>query len=91
MSYWKKTALSGNSISAATLSVGTPASATAFVNAFDIHGVTAGNQGYLNPISGIMQSYDIPLGSDIQLQFTGTSTTGNPTAGEIYIKVIYVR
>lgn len=91
LSYWKKTAFSGNSVSAVTLSIGTPSSATYFTNAIDVHTPAAGNSGHLNPATNIMQPYQIPLTGDIQLQFTGTATTGNPTAGEIYIKVVYVR
>ncbi|HET8688195.1 MAG TPA: hypothetical protein VFM18_16295 [Methanosarcina sp.] len=91
LSYWKKTAFSGNGITAATLSIGTPSNATYFANAIDVHTPAAGNSGHLNPVTNIMQAYNIPLTGDIQLQFTGTSTTGNPTAGEIYIKIVYVR
>lgn len=91
LSYWKKTAFSGNGITAATLSIGVSGAATNFVNAFDIHTPAAGVQAYLSPATNIMQGYNIPVSGDISLLFTGTATTGNPTAGEVYVKILYVR
>ena len=89
--YWKKTAFSGGSVSAVTLSIGTPAAATNFVNGFDVHTPAAGTTAIITPETNIMQGLSLPLGSDIQLQFTGTATTGNPTAGELYVQIFYVR
>jgi hypothetical protein len=40
--------------------------------------------------AGTHNGYQIPAGGDISLLFTGTATTGNPTAGEFYVDVIYV-
>lgn len=91
ISYWKKTAFSGGSISAATLSIGITGTATKFVNAFDVHTPAAGTNAKFTPVTNIMQPYDIPQGSDISLLFTGTATTGNPTAGEMYVIITYVR
>ena len=91
LSYWKKTAFSGNGVSAVTLSIGTPSSATYFTSAIDIHSSAQGTQGQLNPVNNILQEYQIPLGGETQVQFTGNATTGNPTAGEVYIKIVYVR
>lgn len=91
ITYWKKTAFSGNSISAATLSIGITGAATSFASAFDVHTPAAGTQGFITPVTGIMQPLSLPLGSDISLLFTGTATTGNPTAGEMYVVVEYVR
>lgn len=91
ISAWKKTQLSGNSISAATLSLGSTSGGTEFVNAYDIYGATTNNQVYLNPQAGIMQNYAVPLGGDINIYAKGVATTGNPTAGEIYVKILYVR
>lgn len=91
MNYWKRTALSGNGITAATLSIGIPGAATTFVNAYDVQTPAVGSHTAISPISNIMQNYSLPLGSDISLLFTGTATTGNPTAGEIYITIAYVR
>lgn len=91
ISAWKKTQLSGNSISAAALSVGTTSGGTELVSAYDIYSVTAGNQTHLNPQTNIMQNYNVPLGADVNIYVKGVATTGNPTAGEIYLKLLYVR
>jgi hypothetical protein len=89
-SYWNKTKLAGNSISAATLSLGSASGGTQFVNAYDVF-TTVGTAARLSPVTGIMQNYNIPLGSDIQIWVRGTSTTGTPTSGEIYLEIQYVR
>jgi hypothetical protein len=91
ISYWKKTAFSGNGVTAATMSIGIPGAATQFVNAFDVNTPVAGTSAMVTPVTNIMQSLDLPQGSDISLQFTGTATTGNPTAGELYVSFVYVR
>jgi hypothetical protein len=91
MAYWKKTAFSGNGITAATLSIGTPSAATTFVNAIDVNTAAAGTWADITPITNILQPLSLPLGSDISLYFTGTATTGNPTAGELYVEIYYVR
>lgn len=91
MGYWKKTAFSGNGVTAATLSIGVTGTPTNFVNAFDVNTPAAGTNAELTPVTNIMQGYQVPLGTDIALLFTGTATTGNPTAGELYIRIWYVR
>lgn len=91
MHYWKKTAFSGNGITAATLSIGVSGAATQYANAIDVHSAAAGTQAELTPLTNIMQAYALPLGQDIALLFTGTATTGNPTAGELYVIIQYVR
>lgn len=91
ISYWKKTALSGNGVTAATLSIGITGTPTQFVNAYDVHTPAAGVYAVVTPVTNIMQNYSLPLGTDISLLFTGTATTGNPTAGEIYISIEFVR
>lgn len=88
--YWNKTKLAGNSISAATLSVGSTSGGTEFVSAFDVF-TTVGTQDRLSPVTGILQPQAYPLGTDIPLYVRGTSTTGTPTSGEIYLTVLYVR
>jgi len=87
--FQKKTQLSGNSISAATLSIGVSGAATSYVNAADILTPAAGAQTFLTS-TGTHTGYSAPSGGDISLLFTGTATTGNPTAGEFYVDVIYV-
>jgi len=87
--FWKKTQLSGNGITAATLSIGVTGSPTSFVNAADILTPTAGVTSSLTSTT-THQNYAVPLGGDISLLFTGTATTGNPTAGEFYVDIFYV-
>lgn len=87
---WNKTILSGGGITAATLSIGIPGTPTNFVNAVTALGAS-GTFTVLTPVSNIMQAYGLPLGPDISLLFTGTATTGNPTAGEMYVTIEYVR
>ena len=87
--FQKKTAFSGNGITAATLSIGVTGTPTSFVNAADIHTPAAGAQSYLTS-TGTHADYAAPSGGDISLLFTGTATTGNPTAGEFYVDIIYV-
>ncbi len=89
MTFWKKTAFSGNGVSAVLLSIGNPN--VQFVSNFDVNTPAAGTQGSITPIINIMQPYNIPNGPDIPLVFAGGAATGNPTAGEIYISINYVR
>jgi hypothetical protein len=89
--YWKRTQLSGGGITAATLSIGIPGTPTNFVNAFDVLTPAAGTLAEFTPITNIYQPYQVPQGGDISMLFTGTATTGNPTAGEILVTIRYVR
>lgn len=89
---WVKTQLAGGSISAATISIGTASAGTQYINAntaaFNAAGVRVG----LSPINGIMQPYNIPYTTgDISIWVNGTATTGNPTSGEMYLEISYVR
>ena len=89
--FWKRTQFSGGGVTAATLSVGIPGTPTNFVSAYDVLTPAAGTSVDMTPISNILQPLSLPLGPDISLLFTGTATTGNPTAGEIILSVVYVR
>lgn len=91
MNSWKKTDFSGGSVSAVTLSIGVTGAATQFVNAVDVLTPVTGTSAELTPIAAIMQPLSLSLGADISLLFTGTATTGNPTAGEMYVSIYYVR
>lgn len=91
MSLWVKTQLNGGSISAATISVGSASGGTQYVNGNTAAFNTAGVRTGLSPITGILQAYQVPLGTDLQLWVSGTATTGNPTGGELYLLVDYVR
>ena len=87
---WTKTQLAGGGITAATVSLGTSSGGTQFVNAVTAF-ATAGTYTVVSPITGIVQNYNIPYGSDIQIFARGTATTGNPTSGEMYLIIEYVR
>jgi hypothetical protein len=85
----KQTQFTGGGITAATLSIGIPGTPTRFVTAADVFASAAGFQGFL-PALNLHQTNNLPLGADIQLLFTGTAVTGNPTAGELYVDIVYV-
>lgn len=91
MTLWTKTALTGNSISAATISVGTASAGTQFVNANAAAFQAVGVKASLSPMTGIYQAYQVPLGNEIQIWVSGAATTGNPTAGEMYLQIEFVR
>lgn len=86
---WKQVQFSGGGVTAATLSVGIPGTPTRFVTTADVFTSAAGFQGFL-PALNLHQTNNLPLGADIQLLFTGTAVTGNPTAGELYVDILYV-
>lgn len=89
---WVKTQLAGGSVSAATVSVGSASGGTQFINANTAAFNAAGVRTSLSPITNIMQPYNIPYTTgDIQVWVNGTATTGNPTSGEMYLEVTYVR
>lgn len=90
MRLWVKTQLAGGGITAATYSVGSASGGTQYVNAVTAFG-TAGAYTVATPISGIAQNYQVPLGGDLQIWVRGTATTGNPTSGELYLMVEFVR
>jgi hypothetical protein len=90
MDLWVKTQLAGGGITAATFSVGSSSAGTQFVNALTAF-ATAGTYTVISPITGIMQNYNVPYGNDIQVWVNGAATTGNPTSGEIYLLIEYVR
>jgi hypothetical protein len=88
---WVKTQLSGNGITAATLSIGTSGTPTQFINATGNAFNAANAYAFIGTESNIFQDLSLPQTSDISLLFTGTATTGNPTAGEMYVLIEYVR
>jgi hypothetical protein len=90
VSLWNKTILSGNSISAATISMGNVSAGTQFISVYNAFSAS-GTYGVVTPITGIMQNYGVPLGTDIPIWISGTATTGIPTAGEMYLMIEYCR
>lgn len=89
--FWVRTQLSGGGITAATVALGSAPAGAQFMAANAAAFGAAGVFTMLSPVLGIMQNYNVPLGPDVQIYATGTATTGNPTAGEMYLTVEYVR
>lgn len=87
---WVKTALSGNGVTLPTLNLGTAPAGTQFTSALAITNTT-GTYAVASPVTGILQNYQIPQGNDIQIWAGGGCSTGNPTAGEIYLIIGYAR
>lgn len=87
---WLKTAFSGNSVASPTLGLGSTSGGTEFSSAVAITN-TVGTYATHSPMTGICQAYNIPYTSDIPLYAHGGCSTGNPTAGELYVIVEYVR
>lgn len=88
---WVGTALTGNSVASPTLSLGTASAGTQFfaTNAFPAG--AAGTYSVITTITGIFQTRNIPYSTDIQVWARGICTTGNPTAGEMFMVINYVR
>ena len=84
-----ETALTGNSISAASIDVGSASGGAQYVSAASAFGA-AGVNTLLNKLGGV-DHYILPNGGDKQIWVKGTSTTGTPTAGEMYLIIYYVR
>jgi hypothetical protein len=87
---WLKTAFSGNSVSSPVLSLGSTSGGTQFSSAVALTNTT-GTYALHSPVTGILQPYDVPLGGEINLYARGGCSTGNPTAGELYVIVQFVR
>jgi hypothetical protein len=88
--YWKKTAFSGNGVTAVSLNIVQANTGVSFVSALDVHTPVANSIGSA-PLTNAYQAHDPQVKPDIPLNFVGTATTGNPTAGEIYFVIRYVR
>ena len=87
---WLKTAFAGNSVSSPVLSLGSTSGGTQFSSAVALTN-TINTYATHTPIAGIMQEYQVPLGGEINLYARGGCSSGNPTSGELYIMVQYVR
>jgi len=85
-----KTQLAGGSISAATVALGTASGGAQLAAATSAFGANGANND-ITPAVGIMQVYNPPYGTDIQIWVLGTSTTGNPTSGEVFLVIEYLR
>lgn len=88
---WVKTQLAGGSISAATLALGSASGGAQFMAANSAAFGAAGVSTWLTPIVGVMQNYQAGATGDINIWARGNATTGNPTSGEMYLTIEYVR
>lgn len=90
---WTKTTFAGNGVTVVSLQIGITGTVAKYLAASTLAltgpSIVAVPGGVQN---NIYQEYDptAPSG-DIPLLFTGTATTGNPTSGEAYILIKYVR
>ncbi len=87
---WLKTAFAGNSVASPVLSLGNASGGTQFSSAVALTNTT-GTYALHTPVTGILQEYSVPLGGEINLWARGGCSTGNPTSGELYVVVQYVR
>lgn len=95
VSTYLKTTFAGNGVTALAYTLGITGTAAKYVASTSM-GITAGAAapvaGILAATTGAFQEYDPTApGGDIPLLFTGTATTGNPTSGEAYLLIEYVR
>jgi hypothetical protein len=79
-----------NGATTPTISIGTTAGGTQFVNASAVS-ITAGGFAPIPVATGILQPYQVPLGSEIDLWFRGACATANPTAADVRVVIYYVR
>ena len=87
---WLKTAFSGNGVTSPVLSLGSTSGGSQFSSAVGLTNTTGTFVAH-SPVTGILQEYQIPLTGDINIYARGGCSTGNPTAGELYVIVKYVR
>lgn len=87
---WTGTVLSGGGVTSPLLSIGSASAGTQFANAFAVTN-TAGSYKLVDPATGLFANYQVPLGSDVQIWVRGTCSTGNPTGGELFLLVEYIR
>jgi hypothetical protein len=85
--FWTKTTFAGNSVSALSLQIGVTGTVAKYVAASTV--ALTGPSTMVFP-TGAFQDLGAETG-DQALLFTGTATTGNPTSGEAYVLIEYVR
>ena len=92
---WTKTTFAGNGVTVVSLQIGITGTVAKYLAASTIPltgpSVMAFPTGAI-AATGAFQEWDASApGGDVPLLFTGTATTGNPTSGEAYILIEYVR
>lgn len=88
---WVKTALTGNSVATPTLALGTASGGAQLMAAHTFPAGTAGAAQFLTPVLLQLADLSLPLGADQQIWGRGACATGNPTAGEMYLVIEFVR
>jgi hypothetical protein len=91
--HWTKTTFAGNGVTVVSLQIGITGTVNKFLAASTLAltgpSIVAKPGGVSN---NLYAQYDPTApGGDIPLLFTGTATTGNPTSGEAYVLISYVR
>jgi hypothetical protein len=92
---WTKTTFAGNGVTVVSLQIGITGTVAKYLAASTIAltgpSVMAFPTGAI-AATGAFQEWDAAApGGDVPLLFTGTATTGNPTSGEAYVLIEYVR
>ena len=85
-----KTQLAGGGVTGATIAVGTASAGAQLAAAISVFGA-AGVNAPISPATGIMQVYNPPYTSDINIWVSGVATIGAPTSGEVFLLIEYVR
>jgi hypothetical protein len=92
---WTKTTFSGNGVTVVSLQIGVTGTAAKYLASSTL--TLTGPSAIAIPTgvtsaTGAFQEWDPTApNTDQQMLFTGTATTGNPTAGEAYVLIEYVR
>jgi hypothetical protein len=90
---WTKTTFAGNGVSALSLQIGVTGTAAKYLAASTVQLTGPSTitlpSGVANNLFGVFDP--TAPGGDVPLLFTGTATTGNPTSGEAYVLIEYVR
>ena len=87
---WVKTALAGNSVASPTVTLGSTSAGTDYASTVALTNTT-GTYAFVTPVTGIIQAYNPPYSADLNIWFKGGCSTGNPTSGEVYLIIEYVR
>jgi len=89
-----KVALTGGGITSATMRVGTTSGGQEILGDGTWPFGSTGAYTALNGGSGLgslCANYNMPPGQDIRIYAGGAAVTGNPTAGELYLIIQYIR
>jgi hypothetical protein len=91
IAFWVKTALAGGSVATPTVALGTASGGTQISSGSAVAAGTANTYSIQSGVAGLFQNYSLPNGLDIPIWVRGACATGNPTSGEIYLMITYIR